>query len=84
MSIIAIENIYKLKKNNMADQKKKILKAATFQLPPNTILLLNKYAKKENNKNKEKGERAVTKQGIVNGAILDKVGVKKYKVGGKK
>jgi hypothetical protein len=60
----------------MSSQKKK-LQAATFQLPPNTILLLNKYAKKEKDKNKEKGERLVTKQAIVNGAILDKVGGKK-------
>lgn len=54
----------------MAD---KTLKAQTFQLPPNTILLLNKYAKKENNKNKKEGKKAATKQGIVNEAILDKV-----------
>lgn len=73
-------NIYKPKKI-MADQNKKgekkekikILKAQTFQLPPNTILLLNKYAKKENVKKRGKGERAVTKQGIVNEAILEKV-----------
>ena len=58
----------------MADQP---LKAQTFQLPPNTILLLNKYAKKENNKNKKEGKKKATKQGIVNDAILDKVGGKK-------
>ena len=62
------------KKNIMAQKKK--LQAATFQLPPNTILLLNKYAKKEKDKNNENGERLVTKQAIVNGAILDKVGGK--------
>ena len=50
------------------------MKAQTYQLPENTIELLKKYAKKENNKNKKEGKKAVTKQGIVNEAILEKVG----------
>ena len=49
------------------------MKAQTYQLPENTIDLLNKYAKKENNKNKKAGIKAITKQGIVNEAILEKV-----------
>lgn len=55
-------------------QDNNAMKAQTYQLPENTILLLQKYAKKENNKNKKEGKKAVTKQGIVNEAILEKVG----------
>lgn len=51
--------------------------AQTYQLPENTIQLLKKYAKKENNKNKKEGKKAATKQGIVNEAILEKVAPKK-------
>lgn len=61
----------------MAKTTTNAMVAQTYQLPPNTILLLNKYAKKENNKNKKEGKKAVTKQGIVNEAILDKVAPKK-------
>ena len=43
------------------------MKAQTYQLPENTIKLLEKYAKHENKK------RGVSKQGIVNEAILEKV-----------
>jgi hypothetical protein len=48
------------------------MKPQTFQLPENTIKLLEKYAKKEN-----KNGRKSTKQGIVNEAILEKVTTKK-------